>query len=155
MGVTAIDSTTSISNLTEPNKSSVSTESFLYLFVEQLKNQDPLEPMDNTEYITQLAQISLLEQATKLGDNMDNLVNLSSDSNEKINMFLAQFNQNLLGTYSNLIGKTGYWYNPDGSEMSGKIDGIIQKDQQFYALSNTNQILISNIYKVDSGNLNE
>lgn len=154
MGVTAIDSTAS-TNLTNTNKSNISSESFLFLFVEQLKNQDPLQPMDNTEYITQLAQISLLEQATKLGENMDKLVNLNFDSNEKINSFVNQFNLNLLGTYSNLIGKTGYWYNSDGSEISGKIDGIIQKDQQFYALANNNQILVSDFYKVDLGDLDE
>lgn len=150
MGVIAVDNTSN-TNLVNSTKSTVSSENFLFLFVEQLKNQDPLQPMENTEYITQLAQISLLEQATNLGASIDYLVNLNSDNNENIYNLVGQLNQNLLGTYSNLIGKTGYWENSDGLELSGEINGIIQKDQQFYAIVNNNQILVSNIYKVDLG----
>ena len=38
---------------------------FLNLLVTQLKNQDPLKPMDNTEFVTQLAQFSQLDQSTQ------------------------------------------------------------------------------------------
>jgi flagellar basal-body rod modification protein FlgD len=38
-------------------------DAFLNLLVTQLKNQNPLEPMDNTEFIAQMAQFSSLEQA--------------------------------------------------------------------------------------------
>src|SRR6185312_14686056 len=35
---------------------------FLQLFVAQLKNQDPLNPADGTQFVSQLAQFSQLEQ---------------------------------------------------------------------------------------------
>lgn len=38
-------------------------DAFLNLLVTQLRNQNPLEPMDNTEFISQMAQFSALEQA--------------------------------------------------------------------------------------------
>ena len=38
--------------------SEISMDSFLTLFVTQLKNQNPLDPTDNTEFMSQLAQFS-------------------------------------------------------------------------------------------------
>ncbi|MDP3090315.1 MAG: flagellar hook assembly protein FlgD [Nitrospira sp.] len=38
---------------------------FLKLLVTQLKNQDPLKPMDNTAFVAELAQFSQLDQSTK------------------------------------------------------------------------------------------
>ena len=37
-------------------------QTFLQMFVAQLQNQDPLNPADGTQFITQLAQFSSLEQ---------------------------------------------------------------------------------------------
>ena len=41
---------------------SVNKEQFLNLLVTELKYQDPLQPMDNTQYVSQLATFSELEQ---------------------------------------------------------------------------------------------
>ncbi len=38
-------------------------DAFLNLLVTQMRNQNPLEPMDNTEFISQMAQFSSLEQS--------------------------------------------------------------------------------------------
>jgi flagellar basal-body rod modification protein FlgD len=52
-------------------------DAFLELMLAQLQNQDPLDPMDGTEYAAQLAQFTSLEQLTNLNDSM----NKSIDSN--------------------------------------------------------------------------
>lgn len=46
---------------------------FLQLMVMQMRYQDPLSPMDNTEYITQLAQFNSLEQMQNLNDSVSTM----------------------------------------------------------------------------------
>jgi flagellar basal-body rod modification protein FlgD len=43
---------------------------FLQLFVSQLKNQNPLNPADGTQFVTQLAQFSQLEQTLNMGKDV-------------------------------------------------------------------------------------
>src|ERR1700742_304304 len=46
---------------------------FLKLLVAQMKNQDPLKPMDNTDFVAQLAQFSNLEQVMGINTRLDTL----------------------------------------------------------------------------------
>ncbi|RMH41780.1 MAG: flagellar hook assembly protein FlgD [Alphaproteobacteria bacterium] len=46
---------------------------FLKLLTAQLTNQDPLAPMEGTEFVSQLAQLSQVEQAVKANDGLSNL----------------------------------------------------------------------------------
>lgn len=53
------------------NNSSLDKDAFLQLLVTQMKYQDPLEPTDNTEYVSQLATFSELEEMQNLGASSD------------------------------------------------------------------------------------
>ncbi len=48
---------------------------FLELMITQLENQSPLDPQDNTEFISQLAQFSSVESLDKLNNNFDSFTN--------------------------------------------------------------------------------
>jgi flagellar basal-body rod modification protein FlgD len=46
---------------------------FLQLLVAQLKNQDPENPADGTQFVTQLAQFTTLEQSTEMRTDLDSI----------------------------------------------------------------------------------
>jgi flagellar basal-body rod modification protein FlgD len=48
-------------------------QTFLQLLVSQLKNQDPSSPMDGTQFVTQLAQFSQLEQELAMRKDLDTI----------------------------------------------------------------------------------
>lgn len=54
-------------------KSSAERDKFLKLLITQMKNQDPLSPMDNAQMTTQMAQLSSLEGIEKLNATMESL----------------------------------------------------------------------------------
>lgn len=51
-------------------------DQFLTLLTTQLQNQDPLSPMDSTEFTNQLVQFSQVEQSINTNSKLDDLVNL-------------------------------------------------------------------------------
>ncbi|HQU83396.1 MAG TPA: flagellar hook capping FlgD N-terminal domain-containing protein [Pyrinomonadaceae bacterium] len=82
MNVNSILNTTA--NKTDSNSSSSPTQTkssedqknmFMTLLVAQLKNQDPLQPQDNTAFVAQLAQFNSLDQLIGIRESMDQLVN--------------------------------------------------------------------------------
>lgn len=67
------------------------SDRFLKLLVTQLKNQDPLNPMENAELTTQLAQMSTVEGVNKLNTTLDGLV--------------SQFKSNQVMQGASLVGR--------------------------------------------------
>lgn len=62
---------------TKTSKVGADQEMFLKLLVAQMKNQDPLNPQDSVQYMTQLAQFSSLEQLTTINQKLGQLIDLS------------------------------------------------------------------------------
>lgn len=48
-------------------------ETFLQLLVAQIKNQNPLNPSDSTQFVSQLAQFSDLEQSVAMRQDLDSI----------------------------------------------------------------------------------
>jgi flagellar basal-body rod modification protein FlgD len=55
---------------------SLGQDAFLQLLTTQLRNQDPTKPMENTEFIAQLAQFSSLEKLTQIADSTTSLLDV-------------------------------------------------------------------------------
>lgn len=52
----------------------ITTQDFMTLLTTQLQNQDPTNPVDPTQFVTQLAQFTTLDQVTQINDLVQELV---------------------------------------------------------------------------------
>lgn len=53
----------------DPDEQQVSVDDFLQLMIAQLKNQDFMNPVDDTQYVTQLAQFTTMQQMEEMAYN--------------------------------------------------------------------------------------
>lgn len=56
-------------------RTGLSTDDFIKLFLTQLTFQDPLNPVDNAQFLAQLAQFTSIQQTQVLSDNVVGLLN--------------------------------------------------------------------------------
>ncbi|MCE5284116.1 MAG: hypothetical protein LLG93_18685 [Deltaproteobacteria bacterium] len=98
---------TSSSSTTSSTKS-LGKEDFMKLLLAQLKNQDPLEPMGGTEFATQLAQFSSLEQLTNMNTEL---------ANQGVNQMTMGYAQSV-----NMIGKEAIVRNGNAITADGMVD---------------------------------
>ncbi len=130
MNVTSATDSTSKSSSTSSTKTtssnSVDYNTFLQLLVAEMKNQDPTNPMDTSQYMSQFAQLSTVEQAMQTNSKLDAL--LSSQS-------LSQAN--------GLIGKTVSFTDATGATFSGKVVSIsINNDGSIATLENGTKVAV-------------
>jgi len=71
--VAATSATTTQSNTSSSTEISADFQTFLTMLTAQMQNQDPLNPVDSTDYATQLATFSGVEQQVKTNDLLETL----------------------------------------------------------------------------------
>ena len=130
MNVTGVTDTTSKSNSTDQttttSSSGVDYNTFLQLLIAEMKNQDPTNPMDTSQYMSQFAQLSTVEQAMQTNSKLDAL--LSSQS-------LSQAN--------GLIGKTVSFTDATGASFSGKVVSVaINSDGSIATLQDGTKVAV-------------
>jgi flagellar basal-body rod modification protein FlgD len=66
------------SSVSELSQGRLSQEDFIKLFMTELTFQDPLEPINNREFLAQMAQFANLEQTRLTNENSTNLLSMSA-----------------------------------------------------------------------------
>ncbi len=102
-------------------------DTFLQILVAQMKYQNPLQPESNTEYISQYAIFSQIEQLS----NIQNTLNLMRA-------------ENIIGKFVN-IKET---INGQINEVSGKVDKITYKENTVYVNVNSKNYLFDNVTEI-------
>ncbi|NOH01765.1 MAG: hypothetical protein HND47_07300 [Chloroflexi bacterium] len=102
----------SLASLARAAGNALDTNQFMQILLAQMTHQNPLEPMDNAEMLTQFSQLNSLQELREIHTGMDKL----AASNQVI--YLAS-----------LIGKSVKVNRPDGNVIEGVVEEVVtEKD---------------------------
>jgi len=103
-------------------------QDFLNLLVTQMKYQDPLDPMKDSDFVAQTAQFSNVEQLTNLNSSIASLQSVA------------------------MIGKSIKAYAADGSVIEGKVASVNMMGQiPSLMLDNNTLVAMKDIFQVSAG----
>ncbi|KTC68310.1 flagellar basal body rod modification protein [Legionella birminghamensis] len=91
-------------------ENNISQTDYLKLFMQELTYQDPLKPIDNREFMAQMAQFSSLQEARNTNENLVKLLGMTSSTQS---LMLLQKSVKLRN--SNQLGRVIDIEFPDGS----------------------------------------
>lgn len=132
-----------VTSKSQEDNQTLGKDQFLKILITQLQNQDPMQPLQDKEFIAQMATFTSVEQ----------LMNISKQ--------LDVMNQSL-GTVSGLIGKRVSWIQTDHvdeynietgkntvtSTGSGIVEGIVIRENVQYAKVGSKEIKLSDILEI-------
>lgn len=122
-------SSNSLSSASKASPSSLDKDAFLQLLVAQMKYQDPLEPTDNTEYISQLANFSELEE-------MQNIA--ASSSLQRASAMVGQ--EVVVKVINSATGGTTY--------TQGVVDYVVYENNKAYVSIDEALFSVDDVYEV-------
>ncbi|GAB2785821.1 flagellar hook assembly protein FlgD [Dyella kyungheensis] len=128
MSVEAIGSQLDTSTPSTMPNSGINEQDFIKLFVSELQFQDPMQPLDNSQFLTQLAQFVSIEQQSEQVTGINNLLSVDSSYQS-----LSLLNHSVQVT------------NQDGSTTTGKVTGIQYSSSgvELTVTTSTSQVLTS------------
>ncbi len=109
----------------------LSQAEFFDIMNAELTNQDPLEPMDNSEFLSQLTQLQTLDSTTRLADGIEALLVGQQISAAGV-----------------LIGKVVSGVDAAGAAVSGTVDRVIVEHQKAFLGVGTALLPLANVREV-------
>jgi flagellar basal-body rod modification protein FlgD len=121
---------------------------YLNLLIAQMRNQNPLEPLDNNQMASQLAQISQLDQLETLNGSFKSVM-----STTQMNYATSLIKDVLAATRwnyaSSLIGKTvSFLPNGETTPVSGKATGVVQIDGEPAVYVGAYAVKVSQLFSI-------
>ena len=105
-GVTGTDPGLEITAARERSK--INREQFLQILVTELSNQNPMDPIDNAQFMQQLVGLQTLEQTSALTDALKTFERFLQVSNSAA-----------------LLGRTVKAFNVDGEDVEGVVNRVL------------------------------
>lgn len=113
-------------------KNGLGKDSFLKLLVTELRHQDPTKPMEDRDFIAQMAQFSSLEQMSNINKEMRNLV-ASSKSSEAYGM----------------LGRDIEAYNPaNNRKIQGTVNSVFFKGDEVMLTVGGEEVAMKYVHSV-------
>ena len=115
MEIPGISTQSSSFSTSDPSTTELDQNAFMNLLVTQMQNQDPLSPVQNEDFVAQLATFSSLSELESLNENILAMTTLNQS-----NALLSQLTQG-----SSLIGNDVNWTDPfTGESRQGTVDTV-------------------------------
>ncbi|SEF57929.1 flagellar hook capping FlgD N-terminal domain-containing protein [Paenibacillus sp. UNC499MF] len=110
-------------------------DDFLKILITQLQNQDPMQPMQDKEFVAQMAQFTSVEQLSNMASEMKLL-------------------RSSLGFTSSLIGKDISWMSKTDSGETVMADGVVEsiivRDGVQYATVGGKEVKLEEVLKIEN-----
>ncbi len=117
------------------------SDTFLQLLVMQMQYQDPLDPVQNTEMLAQLAQFSALEQSIKTNTSI-------SELQKEIKSLSQNVQYMSLSASQQMIGKHIEGSSVNGAPVRGKVDAVSIEDGTVLLNIGSEKVPLTNVQSV-------
>jgi len=133
--IASLSTTTNASGITqlasESDRSTITTDEFLKILVAELTYQDPFEPMSNTDFAQQIAQIESMRSSEELTEGIG-----------------AMLKQQQITSAGALIGKTVYGGTVDGGLVEGVVDRVTVDSSGVYLTIDGYYVPLDNVFEI-------
>src|SRR5689334_14347845 len=126
----------SVAKPAQTSANKMDSDEFMKILLTQLTHQNPLEPMDNAEMMSQFSQLNSLQELRQIHTGMDQV----SASNQV--MYLAS-----------LIGKHVKANRPDGKVVEGVVEGVITEKDNPQVRIGTEEVPLNEVIEVQAEDL--